>query len=189
MMVSHQISVFETDWFTIQVLENQFVLQSKGALSPAFTDLAAGTLTLLPHTPITAIGLNYVGHYRLQTENDYHRVGDVLAPKTIWNELYPDENSSAGLSNLTILIRQTKRGKLPQTGDAKAITVQPSERIKFGVLMSYNDHHEVSANESNNQTSAERAVEIVTLDWESSWKDALRVFDGVISKALASPEE
>lgn len=188
MIVSHQVTVFETDWFAMQVLENQFALNSKGALSPAFMDLAASILTLVPHTPITAIGLNFMGHYRLASEAEYHKVGDVLAPKGIWDELYPDANDSAGLANLTIRIEHAPRGKQPQTGDKKHVSIQPSDKIRLGVFLSYNDHHEVRGNQANNQTSAERAVEIVTLGWEDSWNDAVRVFDGVISRALASAE-
>ena len=42
MLVSHQVSNFEADWFSLQVLDTQFTLSSKGVISPALKDLAAG---------------------------------------------------------------------------------------------------------------------------------------------------
>lgn len=184
-IASHQVSVFETEWFAVQVLENQFSLTSKGALSPAFMDLAVGILTLVRHTPITAIGLNFMGHFKLASEAEYHKVGDVLAPKIIWDELYPDEEISAGLGVLTVRIQNAPRGTTPKSGDEKRISLQSSGRVKFGIFLSYNNHREIHVDENDNQTSAECAAEIVTREWQSSWDDAVRVFDGLISKTLA----
>lgn len=183
-IVTHQVSVLETDWFALQVLESQFSLTSKGALSPAIRDLAVGILSLIPQTPISAVGLNFVGHYRIDTEDEYHKIGDVLAPKKIWNELFPDENSSAGVADLTIRILPTPRGKIPETGDEKRISIQSSTKIKCGIFLSYNDHHTVHADEGDNMTMAECTARIVDNGWQSSWEDAIRVFDGLISKAL-----
>jgi hypothetical protein len=138
LIVSHQVASFETKWFALQVLENQFSLTSKDALSPAFKDLAAGVFQLVPHTPVTAVGLNFMGHFKLATEAEYYRIGDLLAPKDIWKTLYPDD--AAGLADLTIRIQHWKRGEPLKTKDEKRISVQPSNLIKFGVYMSYNDY-------------------------------------------------
>jgi hypothetical protein len=70
MLVSHQATTFETEWFALQVLESQFSLTSKDVLSPAFKDLAVGIFQLVPHTPVTAVGLNFLGHFKLASEHD-----------------------------------------------------------------------------------------------------------------------
>ena len=182
LLVSHQVVTFETKWFALQVLENQFSLTSKDALSPAFKDLAVGIFQLVPHTPVTAVGLNFLGHFKLATEDEYHRVGDVLAPKDIWKGLYPDDGP--GLADLTIRIQRWTRGEALKTKDEKRISVQPSSKIKFGVFLSYNDHYDVSTTVEDNLRSAERVATIIDNKWESSWEDAVRVFDGVLSKTL-----
>lgn len=179
LIVSRQVSNFETKWFALQVLENQFSLTSKDALSPAFKDLAVGIFQLVPHTPLTAVGLNFVGHFKLATEDDYHRLGDMLAPKDIWEGLYPDQ--AHGLADLTIQIRSGDRSKPQKTKDEKRVSVQPSTRIKFGIFLSYNDHKDVSAGEEDDLTPAERGSAIIDKEWESSWQDARRVFDGLLS--------
>jgi hypothetical protein len=183
LLVSHQVATFETKWFALQVLENRFSLTSKDALSPAFKDLAVSIFQLVPHTPVTAVGLNVLGHYKLASEDNYHRVGDALAPKDIWKALYPDE--IPGLADLTVRIQRGSRGEPLRTKDEKRIAVQPSNKIKFGVFLSYNDHHDVSASDEDNLRPGERVATLVDSEWESSWQDAVRVFDGVLSKTLS----
>lgn len=182
MIVSHQVATFETEWFALQVLENQFSLTSKGAFSPAFKDLAVGIFQLVSHTPVTAVGLNFMGHFKLASEDEHYRVGDVLAPKEIWDALYPDERS--GLEDLTIRIQKGTREEPLKTKDGKRISVQPSKKFKFAVFMSYNDHHDMGAIEEDGLRPAERVANVIDNEWESSWQDAVRVFDGVLSMAL-----
>jgi hypothetical protein len=185
LIVSQQVTVFETEWFAFQVLENQFSLTSKGVLTPAFKDLAVGILSLVPHTPITAIGLNYFSHFRLTSEAEYHKVGDVLAPKTIWNSLYSN-NNAVGLANLTIRFEDAERGYLPRSGNQKQISVQPSTKLKFGVFMSLNDHREIKESGAVGTTTAEQAAAVADAEWQNSWDDAVRVFETVISQSLST---
>ncbi len=183
-IISHQATAFETEWFALQVFDNQFSLTSKGALTPAIRDLAVGILSLVSHTPITAIGLNFLAHFRFNTEAEYHKIGDVLAPKTIWDSLYPDR-SSAGLADLSIRIQDAERGSAPRSGNEKRISVQPSGKVKFGVFMSLNDHREI-LDVGNGISPAEQAATIIDSDWQSSCDDAIRIFDQVVSQALAA---
>lgn len=182
LIVSHQVTAFETKWFALQVLENQFSLTSKDALSPALKDLAVGIFQLLSHTPVTAVGLNFLAHFKLASEEEYHHVGDELAPKKIWNALYPDE--AAGLADLTIRIQRGVRGESLKSKDEKRISLQPSNMFKFGAFLAYNDHHDVSAPSEDNLKPAERVAAIIDKEWEVSWKDAVRTFDGLLSMAL-----
>jgi hypothetical protein len=132
-------------------------------------------------TPVVAVGLNFLGHFKLKDEDEYHRVGDVLAPKAIWRSLYPEH--WVGLAELSIFIQPGGRGKPPETNDARRITVQPSTRIKYGIQMSYNDHHQVQTTDDPIRP-AERVAAIIDEQWESSWQDAVRDFDTVLSMAL-----
>ncbi len=185
MIVSKQVATFETGWFALQVVDNRLSLASKGGLSPAFKDLAVGIIQLVPHTPVVAVGLNFMGDFKPKSEDDYYRVGDVFAPKAIWNALYPDH--MAGLAELTILLQQGVRGKPPETKDEKRITVRPSAKIKYGVHLSFNDHRDVRATEDNIRP-AERVAAIIDEQWESTWKDAIRAFDSMLSEALGKAD-
>src|SRR5260221_3519734 len=110
-VLTQQVSQFQTDWFQLQVLQNQFVVANKGALAPTLRDLSAGVFSLLPELPITAIGLNFFAHYRFSDIAECHRLGDTLAPKDIWAEMYPlGDNQSIGLLDLTMAVLPHKRG-------------------------------------------------------------------------------
>lgn len=67
LIISQQVSVVDTDWFTLQVLDNQLTLSSKGVLSPTLRDLAVGIFSLASQTPVTALGMNFVGDYKMAT--------------------------------------------------------------------------------------------------------------------------
>lgn len=184
LLISHQVTTFETGWFALQVLQNQFSLTSKEPLSPAVKDLAVGIFQLLPHTPVTAVGMNFLAHYKLSNEQAYHKLGDVLAPKSIWKALYPELH--AGLANLTIELQDWTPSEPAKTKDMKRVTLQPSSRIKFGVHFSYNDHRDLTTSNDDDRMPAERMASIVDGDWQASWVDAVRAFDGVLKTALGT---
>lgn len=183
-LISHQVTNFETEWFTLQVLENQFSLTSKGVLTPAFKDLAVGIFQLVSHTPVKAVGLNFMGQFKFDTQDKQHKVGDVFAPKNIWSTLYPDE-FYVGLENLTMRIQHGSREGGADSNDEKRITLQRSSNFKHGVGLSFNDHHDLVADYDDDLSLAERLVIVIDEQWESVWHDAGRVFDQLLSKALA----
>ena len=185
LIVSQQVTSYETDWFFLQVLENQFTLMSKGVVTPAFRDLAEGILTLVPHTPVTAVGVNFMSHFHMPTQDAYYKVGDVLAPKQIWRKIFPEEQGTPGVLDLMIGIQQVRRGDPNTNPDVVRIQLQPSAKIafpKYGIFLSYNDHRAAFAKQPGRKTTAERAAEIIAKDWEGAWKEAVRVFDALLTK-------
>lgn len=185
LVVSQQVTSFETSWFALQILEEQFSLTSKGALSPAFADLACGILSLVPHTPIKAIGINFLAHYKLQDLHQYHKVGDVLAPKQIWSELFTEADTKPGMEDLTMVIQSVDESGAQKSGHQKRISVRPSSRFRYGIFMSYNDHHDIAPSQDQ-ATSAEIALELVNANWSYVFDDAIRVFNGILEKTLAA---
>ena len=189
LVVAKQLTRFQTDWFILEVIEQRFSLTGRGPLaaSPALKDLAAGILLLVPHTPITAMGLNFFAHYKFLIEADYHKVGDILAPKAVWNKVVaPEGDKDIGLLNLTMQISPYKRGERPTTKDVRQVGVQRSPKVTNGILLSYNDHHETAFESNKDKSSAEFAVEIIYEHWEAAWSDATRIFDELIALSLAS---
>lgn len=183
-LISHQVTNIDTEWFTLQVLDSKFSLTSKGVLNPALKDLAIGIFQLVPHTPVIAIGLNFIGQFKLNTVEEQHKIGDVFAPKDVWNTLYPDD-FYAGLENLTIRIQHGSREEgAPDTNDEKRILLHRSSNFKSGIALSLNDHRDLTEGTDDSLSPAERLVEIVEDQWDAVWKDSERVFNQIISKAL-----
>lgn len=187
LIISQQVTVYETDWFALQILDNQFSLTSKGALSLTLRDLASGIFSLVPHTPITAVGLNFLGDYKVPSLDQYHKVGDVLAPKDIWSKLYPPEEFAVGMMSVVVRVQSGKReDNFPETQSPhhRNITVQPSNRISNAIFLQMNDHRQISAMKSE-MTSAELVAKIIAEEWEASWNHAQHVFGSILDIALA----
>lgn len=183
LLISSQVSTFETDWFHLQIVDGQFSLTSKGALTPAFSDLACGIFESVPHTPITAVGLNFLAHFKMGSDADYHRVGDTLAPKRVWRSVFPGENSFFGLSNLQVIINSGKDGKPSDSLDKLIIQIQPSSRVKMGVFLSSNDHRAQFASKSSD-ANAGVVSRIIRNDWDAARERAEKAFVGLISESI-----
>ena len=124
-----------------------------------------------------------MGHFKLGSEDEYHQVGDIFAPKEIWNDLYPEHHE--GLMSLSVRMEPGPRDAPKNSKDHKNISIQPSPKIKFGAYLSYNSHHDISVTDDDSKP-AERAAAIIDENWEASWHDAERVFDGVLSQSLGN---
>lgn len=187
LVITPEISRFETDWCSLQVMEEQFILTSTGALSPALKDLAIGIFTLLAHTPVRAVGINCMTHYKMPTLDAYHRVGDVFAPKNIWQKFFPETDSQhVGLENMTMLISPNKRGKLIDKSDfTKRVSLSRSDKIAgTGIKLVINDHCPL---EGGDDTDAEKVVELLTARWEQSMQESQRILKGLIDAVAEQP--
>lgn len=181
-VMSRQVTAIETEWFVLQVDPQRLRLASKGVLSPPLKDLVVGIFTSLPHTPVTAVGMNFMAHYQLDGERQWHDLGDALAPKAVWNSLCPGEH--AGLGNLTIAIErdpQANRGKLK---DVRNVSVQPSNKLKYGAFLTYNHHRDIAGDDDSDGELGTRVAQVIDDGWEGDWHEAERIFEGVLINAL-----
>lgn len=182
-VITRQLSRFETDWFIFQVTEEQFSITSNGALTPSIKDLAIGALSLLPHTPVRAVGVNFFAHYKITNVDEAHKVGDALVPKDIWKQVFPGENRSVGMVDATVVVEPYKRGDKPKSRDKKQLSVQPSAKVPGGIFLSYNDHHEM-ASETGEKPSVDWCLQQIEDHWQPIWEDSKRVFEGIIEHAI-----
>jgi hypothetical protein len=183
-LVSRQITRFKAGIFHVQVLENQLSLSVTGPVSPALRDLAVGVLTILAHCPVTAIGLNFSAHFKIERLDDFHKIGDALAPKDIWRKMFKGDDIDVGMQDVTVVVFPVARNEVRTTQDAKRISVQPSGQIRQGVYFLFNDHYEVKPKENDKLLPAEIAASIVEAHWETTNTEAVNVFDSVLAQAL-----
>lgn len=183
LVLTKQVSKVESEWFILDVLQDRFSLTSKGPVAPTLRDLAVGIFSLLPHTPVRAIGLNFMAHYKLSKDDDWHRLGDTLVPKTVWRELYKDEKLNIGMADVTVLVQEGKREEGPTSGALKRLSVQPSAKVKNGVYFALNDHHPIDIKKGDSSMPGEVVVSVINDHWQRTWDEALAVFAGVIERA------
>lgn len=187
LLITSQIFKFETEWFVLQVIPQQFSLSSKGAISPTMKDLAVEIFSLLPHTPISALGINFMAHYKIQNVDEYYKIGDMLAPKTIWDGINFFSEQSTGLENLTIRIDPFKRGEKSityQPENIKKVIVQPSLKIIPGIYFAYNDHSNIELLTDLQTTKAEYVSGIIKNRWDGIKIEAEKIFEEVLQKTL-----
>jgi hypothetical protein len=180
--VSPAISRFETDWFTLQVVQEQFAVHSKGPVTPLVRDLVTSIFSLIDQTPVTAFGLNFSAHFRMPTADAWHKVGDTLAPKELWYKFYPEDSQSVGLSELSIEIDPGKRGEPNTSGRRKRLSVSYSKLIPNGVFFNINNHYPVVVDKKSKDSSADVAVRVISTEWDNVMNDSKQVFSGILTE-------
>jgi hypothetical protein len=105
------------------------------------------------------MGLNRHMHYQMKTEQDSHALGDLLAPKAHWSGFV----EAPGLQTLTIL---GPRGEA--VARRRQVTVQPSQRVPFGMYVATNEHHDIE----QGPDSVSNAMQTLRSSWTDSMRDA-----------------
>lgn len=156
-----EFSTFEVDNMKLFVEKERFGLTTKDvSMLPVFRDTVKGIFTLLEHTPLKALGLNYDFRYSMPDDESWHRLGHTLAPKECcWDSLL----EKPGMAALAI---RGSRGEVPES--RVDIRVNPIWDEKNGVFIGINQHYrfddlEDTAIVERNQ----RVLNILETDWQS----------------------
>jgi hypothetical protein len=100
---------------------------------PGVGALVVAIFDILPHTPISQLGINRHMHFRVQNDAVWHKVGHKLAPKELWREIM----ESPGTRSLTV----EGRRKGASEGVLR-MTVEPSIKLHPAVYVGTNEHYE-----------------------------------------------
>ena len=159
--------------FGLQVLQNRLTLRTIDiSKSTKIFDLVVGILTKLPHTPITAAGINQAQHFSVGKEKVWHKIGHVLAPRApVWENLY--QNSGM----LTVAIQTLRHG---EHSFSINITVQPSQVSPHGIFIASN----FDFKSTKEVGSAEEVIEFIQRNWEEGTKEARRVAESIFEKIV-----
>jgi hypothetical protein len=183
LIVSRQMTLFATDWMSVQITPTQVTFRAKGPVSPSLRDLAQGLLASIDTVIVHAVGLNFGAHYRPDTIAELNRIGDFLAPKTVWREFFPKEHH-LGLVNLQLTVQPRNEGGHPHlNGDYERLFVQPSSVVENGVYIGINNHRHIQADDKADE-GGERAGTLIADSWDEAWRKAAEMFDRVIDVSL-----
>ena len=172
-VITPQMSDLKFLDFGLQVLQNRLTIKtvdvSKGT---KINDLVVGILTKLPHTPITAAGINHGLHLETGSEENWHRIGNWLVPrKPVWLGLY----EKPGMTSVSIV---APRGG--QFAGNTSVTVQPSLQVPHGVYVTSNfDYRPPQQGET-----ASAVREFIRSEWKSAIKEATRVAEQIFQKLV-----
>jgi hypothetical protein len=193
-LITPEVSNFTTPWFTCQVTSDALQLSTTEPpeMEP-LRDMAVGILKTLPHVPVGVMGINHDFHFKVGDLDEWHAIGDALAPKEPWDGIL----TLPGTMRLVLLAARTDE----QAGRLQ-VTIEPSTRVgPFGVYVAVNDHYslrpaveqpstreqmwELGTSEQEQVVPSadknELAVELLGSKWATSYENAQAVLQRVLS--------
>jgi hypothetical protein len=170
-VIAQPVSHFETERFIVQVTVDRFAVVSKPNTSSApLKDLAMGTFFVLEHTPVHAMGLNNQMHFAMGSQEEWHRVGDRLAPKDGWRQV---------LEGRPGLVSMTVQSELKVVSGAKFhVKIEPSNQVTHGVYFETNEHYPTSE-----AVKLKELMELLGKRWEEAHVHAVRVVEHILNWA------
>ena len=136
-VIHKQFALFSMGGIRVQVDDSRLNMTAvESPQGPILRDLVLGTLSILEHTPLKAIGLNRDMTFIMDTDATWHEVGNRLVPKRDWEQIL----SSPGMRQVVV-----EGQRLDCNADRLHVRVQPSANL--GVLIAVNQHYQLETNE------------------------------------------
>jgi hypothetical protein len=172
-VISPQVCDLTFHDFGFQALQNRLTVRTVDvSKAPKLIDLIQGVLTKLPHTPINAVGINQSIHVATGGEENWHKIGNSLAPKKpVWGDIY----EKPGMLSITI--------QSPRSGPISSyvnITVQLSAIVPHGLFVASN----VEFKPTKPIGSAVEVVNFIKTEWHSAIKEATRAAEYIFRKII-----
>jgi hypothetical protein len=183
-IIHRNVTQFNVDWLSVIVDAQRFQVTTTEAPYVRLHDLVVRTFKeLLPHTPITMLGINRDVHLNLGKQEIRDRIGHILAPPEAWGEWAPKIKSGVGEKHggmVSLTMQQRDVDDRPK-GHIQA-TVQPSMKIKgmTGIYVAVNDHYELEDSEKKKAQGGETIINLLLKNYELS----LRRSDWIIDQVL-----
>lgn len=131
--------------------------------------------TLLPHIPITAVGINPHAHYQVVDTQYWHKIGHTLAPKElIWDDLKQLEKP--GMLSLTIT--SLRKGEFPGQINVR---VEPSHSFQPGLFVQSNYHYQLPAG-AVHSGATELLMKFIKAEWDPACAMARIVANKIFEK-------
>jgi hypothetical protein len=155
-IIQKQIAIFSIGKIQLQVDESRLGLTTvESPQGPILRDLALGTLSILEHTPLKAIGLNLDMAFAIETEHAWHAFGDRLVPKNDWAQIL----EKPGMQQVVV-----EGMRSDCNADRVHIRVQPSSHCR--VLVAVNQHYQLETAERVDVRERHReAIRVLRDDW------------------------
>ena len=173
-VISHDVTDVSFCGMRLQCLAERLTLESPDpARYEQLQELLIKTLQTLPHIPLRACGINRAMHYKLDSEEYWHKIGHSLVPKDqVWKVIFPDPRTTS------VGIRQERNGKFP--GQIN-IDVQPSAKHIPGLFVQSNWHYAIPESECAAK-SCEAVVDYLRSEWTPASSQAIIVAQTILER-------
>lgn len=171
------VAKFSTDWYELEVLQKRMTVKTKHiGRSEELRDFVASTFLVLSETPVEAVGFNKQSIYRANSDKYWHLIGDVLAPKAIWEDALP----AAQLGMRSLDIQGVRTDDLLGVRNVKVFPVYDQGSKNSDVAFTFNSHIEVS--KSIEEERVKDLYQIFMGFFESEMNLASNVFSSVLER-------
>ncbi len=189
LLISHALTQYSTDTFNVNVQANVLSVGTSEKFSDLVRDLAAGLLSSLASSEVSAIGVNFSAHYHISDYESYHRIGDKITPKAFWMDVFDidEDKSNVGLSALHLQIAPISRQHMdPKTRltQFRRIFIEASSRTSPGIYLLLNNHVEVPSIHDQ-YDRAEKVQTLINEIWDQGVVDAPTLFEKILNSAAA----
>jgi len=175
-IVHQDISKFSLEWLGIDVLRNKFIARTNDSSKfVPLRDLVISIFKILDHTPVKQLGMNLIVDYEITNQDDWHKIGDVLAPKDIWAKCLPER---IGLKSLTV--------QSPRKDELEGyiqVSIGPTKLNKFQVRMNINNHVELELKKKEIKLNPS---DVVAENWDLAIDLAEKIAEKTIKEAIES---
>jgi hypothetical protein len=173
-LIHPDVTIFNLDWIRLEVLRDKIIFRSlQDEHEEEIADLIVSTFKLLRHTPIDKMGINKEVIFSAENEQAWHKIGDTLAPKEIWEPIV----NKPGMNSVTI---ESLRGASTFKGYIRT-KIEPYQNLKYGVSISVNDHYEIEVNERT-ITNSDDIINIFEKEWKKSLENSSKIIEYLMEK-------
>lgn len=176
-VIAEHVALFRVLWLDLHVTKDRFQARTTDpSYYPSLGELVRGVFSLLEFTQVHQMGLNRHMHIRVRDQAEWHRLGDLWAPKETWTEILHGKRPDGlpGVRSLTMEgFREGSTAKL------LLVSVGPSDQVNPGIYLSTNEHYEQA-----NQEPISELMRIIEASWAESLDFALQVADHLLKESI-----
>jgi hypothetical protein len=179
-MVNPRLTSFSADWLNVQVLAERFQATTVDAAHyQALRDVVISIFQLLEHTPFWTMGMNRDMHFKMKSEEQWHQLGHILAPKETWRPLL----DQPGLRSLMI---QSSPSKHDEIQVVRTVRVEPSTQVAPGIYIQLNIEASLPggalAGIVRQQHAARELIKYLGESWSDMLSEAQKIADHLLSQ-------
>jgi hypothetical protein len=181
-VIHPEISQFAVESeFILNVQSDRFQLSRATAPLVTVSDLCSRIFgDILPHTPVSQLGINRSVHFSVGSAQERDRIGKLIAPQGPWGEWgvgfsSDDPAQLGGLQTMTMI---NKKVSDREAGWIQA-RIEPSQAIgkgETGIFMEINDHYQI-----RDTTDAVVVMGLLQERFDTSIANSDKIIDQIMS--------
>jgi len=175
-VIAMDITSFRIPWLNVQVFREKFlaITADESQFFP-LRDFVIGTFRILGHTPVKQMGVNRDVQFEVASEEDWHKIGHKLAPKTFWKDCL----KNPGLKSLIIHGEREDEYKGEINVSVRPILEKKVIENKNVVGVSYNSHFNFEQN-----AIAKDILGVIEENFEPTMHKALSLSEFLIQECI-----